>query len=353
METILINGIKYDPYFILDVTCNDDFEKINKSFKRKAKIWHPDKLPLAEKKDIKKVKERELRFKILVDCYDYILNKKNKNVKNREHINVIKNNNIPSKSLDNSNELNAFNLEFKKTQLKTPNDYGYSVDRIKNEKEYENFNYKPQQLFGNKSFNPNEFNKTFDYNKEIQSSDSHNELSLYYKTTDGFNGYNGSDLGGCANVSSYNGVMIVGDNFGENGSGYYDTSYSDYKQVFALPKNPENIKVPTSYNVIDKNKKLTNKEYQDKFNIQIQSRKMNINPKAGSMNDFKIEEQRFLNKQKNDIKQKIEQDRNMILQYKHMYDKNTIQEALSNNLITSKDYCNEDNIDKRFLKTKF
>lgn len=357
-DTILINGIPYSPWFILDLTPEDSQEKVNKSFKRKAKMWHPDKLPPQDRNDPKKVQDRQLRFKILVDCYEYILNKKktNLNSSKREYVNIPKNNNIPTKSLDNSNELNNFNTEFEKSRVSTPNDFGYSAERIKDLKDYDNFEYKPTQLFESKSFNPQDFNKTFEYNQDTQGLSSSKDVSLYFKTTDGFNASNGGDLGGFANVSSFNGVMIVGDNFGQTGAGYYDSNYSDYKQVFSAPKNPNQIQVPNDYKskINAKVQPLSNKESQDQLNLQIQSRQMNLNSGSSSKQNFQMQEQMLLEKQQDDIKHKIDQDRDFVLQYRHMYkDQNTIDSALSGLLLTNQDYCDEKSLDKRNLKTKF
>lgn len=359
-DSILINGVHYSPHFILDVTPEDPEEKVTKSFKRKAKMWHPDKLSPQDRNDPKKVQDRQLRFKILVDCYEYILNKKssfsNSRSNARQEINIPKNNNIPTKSLDNSNELNNFNTEFEKSRVTTPNDFGYSSERIKDLKDYDNFEYKPAQLFEQKSFNPQDFNKAFEYNQETQGLSSSKDVSLYFKTTDGFNAFNGGDLGGFANVSSFNGVMIVGDNFGQSGAGYYDSNYSDYKQVFSAPKNPDQIQVPNDYEskINAKVQPLSNKESQDQLNLQMQLRQMNINSgTSASKNNFQMQEQMLLEKQQQDIKNKIEQDRDMILQYRHMFDQNTIESALNGHLVTNKDYVSEDSIDKRHLRTNF
>lgn len=361
METILINGLQYDPMFILDVTPEDSIEKITKSFKRKAKIWHPDKLSPQDRNDPKKVQDIQLRFKILVDCYEYILNKKssfsNSRSNARQEINIPKNNNIPTKNLDNSSELDNFNKEFENSRVQTPNDFGYSNERLKDLKDYDNFEYKPTQLFDAKQFNPTDFNKAFDYNQETQGLSASKDVGVYFKTTDGFNAYNACDSGGFANVSSFNGVMIVGDSFGQNGSGYFDTNYSDYKQVFSAPKNPnEQITVPQNFQGINtKVVPLSDKDAQEQMNLQIQMRQMNLNTGNGnSKQNFQRQEQMFLEKQQNNIKQKIDQDRDFVLQYRHMYkDQNTIESALSGNLIRSPDYCDENSLGKRNLKTKF
>jgi len=360
METILIDGVQYDPMFILDVTPEDSEEKVNKSFRKKAKMWHPDKLSPEDRKDPVKVESRKQRFKILVDCYDYILSKKSSfsNSSARQEINVPRNSNIPTKNLDNSSELDNFNKEFESSRVQTPNDFGYSNERLKDLKDYDNFEYKPTQLFDSKKFNPTDFNKAFEYNQETQGLSASRDVGVYFKTTDGFNAYNAGDSGGFANVSSFNGVMIVGDSFGQNGSGYFDTNYSDYKQVFSAPQNPnEQITVPQDFQGTTSRKviPLNDKEAQEQMNLQIQMRQMNLNSDGGSSKqNFQMQEQMFLEKQQGDIKQKIDQDKDFVLQYRHMYkDQNTIESALSGNLICSPDYCDENTLGKRNLKTTF
>lgn len=359
-ETILINGVPMNPYFLLDIVPEDSIEKVNKSFRKKAKMWHPDKLSHEERRDPVKVESRKQRFKILVDCYDYISNKKsnfsNSHTRDKQEINIPKNNNIPTKNLDNSNELNNFNKEFEQSRVQTPNDFGYSNERLQDPKDYDSFGYKPTQLFDSKQFNPGDFNKAFEYNQETHGLSASKDIGVYLKTTDGFNAYNAGESGAFANVSSFNGVMIVGDSFGQNGSGYFDTNYSDYKQVFSAPQNPdEQVTVPQNFK--SKNKKiisLSDKEAQEQMNLQVQMRQINLNKSSSSKQNFQIQEQMFLEKQQNDIKQKIEQDRDFVLQYRHMYkDQNTIDQALNKQLICSPDYCDEKSIDKRILKTKF
>lgn len=353
MDKIIVDGETFNPYFMLDVVPNDDEAFITKAFRKKAKMWHPDKI---KTKDPNKVKQAQLHFKVLVESYEYIINKKRSvnHSKNRERIDVYNNTTLTPKSIDNSDELDLFNKEFDKMHIKNPNDYGYEVEpRLSDTKEYDNFNYKPYQLFNNKQFNRDEFNKAFEYQQ--QNHGNNMEVGVYHKTTDGFNGYNGGDLNGVANVSSYNGIMIVGDNYGQTGVGYYDSSYSDYKKSFASAKNPEQkIQVPENFeaSTSKKIKPLTKSESQKQLELQMQHRNMNLNTGGSGKQGFRLQEQLLLEKQELEMKQKLEQDKQMVLQYQYMYgDQSLIQAALDNNLITSKDYVNEDSINKRFKLT--
>ena len=353
-HVIKVDENLYDPYFILGVSVTDTEEHINKAFKILAKKWHPDKNQHKSKNDLKNIKEM---YNIIVESYNYIINQKThfiiNNKKNREEINIPKTQNLPIKSLDNSSELNNFNAEFEKLKVTTPNDFGYQVERIQNLSEYENFEHKPYQLFDNKNFNPNEFNKMFEYNQEKYQKNDSQELGLYYKTTDGFTAYNSGDVGNAANVSSYNGVMIVGDMYGQTGVGYYDAMYSDYKQTFDGAKNPNNmINIPDTYqSSIKIDDKLNETQSRKQIELQLKARQNIISPSSNSRS-FKEEEQILLRKQDEQILQKIEKDKKLILQYSNMYDKDTIEAAFNGQLITNSDYVNENNLSNRRLLSK-
>jgi curved DNA-binding protein CbpA len=356
MEQIIIDGNVYNPYFILDVVPEDTEQFVTKSFRKKAKLWHPDKIPNDKLHEKSYVDEVNHHFKVLVASYEYIINKKQSiNHNNRESINIQKTSKIPTKSFDNSNELDVFNDEFEKMHIKNPNDYGYSTQpRMKDVKEYDNFNYKPEKIFNPKQFNKNDFNKLFEYQKEVYSQENNMEVGIYHKTSDGFNAYNGGELNGLANVSSYNGLMIVGDTFGQSGMGYYDANFSDYKKSFDVPKNPNNFNVPTDFEAhSNKNiKALSHSESQKQMELQLQHRQTQMFSQGSSKQNFRLMEQELLEKQERELQQKIEQDKNLILQYQDMYeDKTLIQAALNNRLVTSKDYVDEKSINKRFKMT--
>lgn len=339
MEKITIAGELIDPYFVLDVVESDSEKFVTKSFRKKAKMWHPDKITMKDPIEIEKAKKH---FKILVESYEYIINRlrhfNREQSQYREQITNPKNDNIPVKSIDNSQELHAFNEEFDRLHVATPNDFGYNADRLKDTKEYEDFNYKPYKLFDSKKFNPEEFNKAFEYQQETYGKSQ--DLSVYDKTNDGFNPFNGSELNGMANVSSFNGLMIVGDTFGQSGQGYYDSSYSDYKKTFEVPKNPENVlNIPTEFKL--KNvEKLSESEAKKQLQLQINSRNIPTQPQRHNKT-FKFQEEELLSKQKQEIEDKIKKDKQVIIDYQNMYDKTLIESALNNNLVTSADSLGE------------
>lgn len=358
MDEIIVDGISYNVYFIMDCTPEDDDVFVNKAFKRKAKIWHPDKMPLQDRNDPVKFNKQQHRFKVLVESYEYITSRRmfSSNQKSREQIDVRRNDNLSIGNFNDNDELRSkFNQEFDKSRPQNPNDFGYKTDRMVNIEDYENQDFTPIQIFDPSKFNPNDFNKAFEYSQK-QTSPASNELGLYHRTNDGFSAYNSGDLGGAACVSSYNGVMIVGDNFGDSGKGYYDTNYSDYKMSYEMSKNPDSqLNIPDDFRESNRTTvPLTEAESRRQLELQMQYRSMNIAPEgSGSKHDFKLQEQLFLEKQEQEMLAKIENDKKFILQYKDMYDNQTIEGALNRNLVSSKDYVSENDISKRNLRTSF
>jgi curved DNA-binding protein CbpA len=342
MDEIIVDNKTYSPYFMLDCMENDSDAFVTKSFRKLAKRWHPDK-----NRDPSQSAYYEHMFKAIKESYEYIILKKKKyNVKKKEAIVINKNQSISTKQFDNSEELNTFNKEFEKVRYDNPNDFGYTTERMKDIKEYDNLDFKPLQLFNSKKFNSSDFNKTFEFN-QTNVQNKNDNVGLYYKTTDGFNAYNSGDVGG-ASVSSYNGTMIVGDTFGQNGMGYYDTNYSDYQQTFSTAKNPnKQLEIPNDF--IAKSNEQINTLSIEQSNKQMELQRkqrdlqLNVNNEPFSKQNFKLQESLLLQKQHDQMQDKISQDKELILQFRHLYsDQNVIEDALKNNLICNKDYISED-----------
>jgi hypothetical protein len=251
------------------------------------------------------------------------------------------NDNIPTKQFENDKDLNVFNKEFERIRVTTPNDYGYEVsDRLTKVEDYEAFNYTPYRQFsGSKHFNTDEFNKMFEYNQEKHGSTIPTEGAVIHKTTDGFYGYNTADFGNAALVSSYNGILIVGDNLGSSGVGYSDGQYSDYKKSFEAPINPDNkLNLPTEYSRKTKRSApLSNAEMQKQLELQKKHRQLSIEStnQGPSNRNFKLQEEMLIKSQKEELRKKEEQDKQFILQFQNLYDTDMIQDALNNKLVTS------------------
>lgn len=357
---IMIDNIVYDAYFILGVTSDDPIEHITKEFRKKAKLLHPDKMSLQDRNDPKKLSKRSKQFKVLTECFALISDKKESYnySKNKTQFEIINNTDLLPQVF-NSGEghrrisnpiIDKFNDEFSRLKVETPNDFGYTAERMpelsstnfeKLKSQYQTESFKPVQLYTDKKFDQKDFNKTFEYHQSQYETSK--ETALIHKTSDGFNAYNSGFLSGsgdlgCASVSSFNGVMIVGDNFGEAGIGYNEGNYSDYKMSFSSQKNPEaKISVPDDFKQkINKDTPLTQKE----IDKQIRLRKNDNfdNTTGPSKNNYKKQEELLLQNQKLNKTQKAEEDREFILKYQHMFDKQTIQDAINKKLVTNDDY---------------
>ena len=129
----------------------------------------------------------------------------------------------------------------------------------------------------------------------------------------------------------------------------------DYKKSFEVAKNPnEKVALPDNFEAqtSKKVKPLSKQESQRQIELQMQHRNMDMDSSNYGKQNFKTQEQILLEKQELELKLKIENDKKMILQFQDMYgDQSLVQAALDNRLLTSTDYVNEDNINKRFKRT--
>lgn len=225
---INVDGSYYDPYYILQVTKDDSDEHIAKAYRKKAKRYHPDKALVETTADY------TLKFKIVTEAYNYIRNKR---------MNVQK----PNQDILSDFDVDKFNKNY--DNQKDPSKYGYGEhNRIQKIEEYDDFTVDVVNQFAEKTFNQTDFNKLFEYNISCKEKSVEDVKTIVHKTTDGFHGYNTADVGSCAMVHSYNGLMVTGDDFGESGVGYWGEGYSDYKKTFTGIENPEQVvQVPSDY----------------------------------------------------------------------------------------------------------
>ena len=287
-----------------------------------------------------------------MDCYAHILGNKNDYHSKRrsdEAINIPSFDDLPTKRFDNSDELNTFNAKFSTMRMESPNDFGYHTERIaaldddgKNfedlKRQYSTSQYRPQQLFDKKNFSPQDFNKAFEYQQTQFDGRTDDSQLVIHKTTDGFSGYNSATLDNCAYVSSYNGVLLVGDNFGQSGLGFNEGNYSDYRQTFNAPKNPDALNVPDTFVATPlKVKPLSKSEMEQQLRLREEQLQYSDVGK-GSRRNFNAQTEELLEKQQRDLKNKIADDKKFILQYKHLFEEQTIQDALNGNLLTNQDY---------------
>lgn len=314
MDIIEIDGKTYDPYFILDVTREDSSSHIVKSFREKVKKYHPDKYT-----DPKKKEKYEKYFKILNESYRYIKDKRESVSKIRriddKKQNSNKKQNRLVKTFKEQNDLDDFNKSFNKHSDLEEQDQNY--ERLQRKEDYDNIDVKVYNQFEKRKFKLDEFNKMFEYTKGEDENDI-SKKSLVHKTTDGFYGYNTSES--FALVSSFNGLMIVGDNFYKNG--YWGSGYSDYKHSYKMPKNP-NSKI-----IVPKEKKdKVNKIF--KNSIQKNDRDGEISPSNGT---FSQQENTLNKKIYDDLLKKELEDEAIVKQYISQYDESIVKKALSGEL---------------------
>jgi hypothetical protein len=189
--------------------------------------------------------------------------------------------------------------------------------------------------FENRKFTTKEFNKIFEYNKQKQDDDKDKVItkSMIHKTTDGFFGYNTSDITNCALVSSFNGLLITGDNFGERNIGYWGNNYSDYKFSYKTSKNPNSkIIIPKTNDDDILEKKMTSEEilkYENKYRNGYNE---------NNSGNFSQNEKILYKKTYEDLLKKEFEDKDMVLKYINQYSSETIDKALSGELQESPKY---------------
>jgi curved DNA-binding protein CbpA len=309
MDKILIDNKYYDPYFILSVTPDDSMKHISKAFKIKAKVLHPDRFKNKQSVNMEKVYKH---FNILLLCYEHILNK-HKNLHLEKETEFIE------------------PLITKKNELDNSLDYGYGeVQRLQSLEDYdENIPSQTKILKG--KFNKTQFNRIFEFNEsQYENQDDKKEnLSLIHKTTDGFFAFNSNDWGNCSLVKSFNGLMIIGDDLGQSGKGYSHSHLSDYKQSFSKAKNPDKpVKVPKEFKIKNDTQSIKPKTIKT---VLSEREKINI-PQIS----FANQEKEFLQKKKEQIKDKIKEDEEFVKKYSSsIFSQRLIEEAKSKKLKTS------------------
>ncbi|NBP02833.1 MAG: hypothetical protein EBU90_22500 [Proteobacteria bacterium] len=323
METICVDEEYYDPYFILGVTRDDTLDQIKSAFRKRAKRYHPDKA--SNKSEVEKY---ELRFKIVVASYEYIKNKRIGQLTNK------KNNQTVVKTKFDEESLKQFNDEFIKEET-SPMSFGYGEHKhVTSEKDYQELekNLCIINQFEGKDFSSEEFNRMFEYLKTAHSSTSEEterNKSLIHKTTDGFYGFNTGDVGDFAQVSSYNGLMVTGDNFGQSGLGYWNSNYGDYRYSYSEVKNPEEvIQVPEKFKSQNTVKKITRKQLNNRVKEYQLKEAVPVKGKG-----YRELNEQFYQNTLNDLMTKQEQDKQMIMQYaKQNYPVETLQQAMAGRL---------------------
>ncbi len=316
MRYIKIDGEKIDPYFILGVTEDDSDEKLYKMYKQKAKILHPDKAKGRDKKLCEK------NFRILKESYEFIKDEKrgknNNDIKKLREVKREKYKEEESKNFKTKKEKEIFdkNYEKKREKLQKPEDFGHkNHKRIKDVKEYDNLNVDIDKILD--KFSNKKFNKLFEYFKYKNKKEDDKEKGLIHKTSDGFFAHN-SGITKQMPVSVYNGLLLAGDDYGDEGKGYYGDDYADYLEVLNAIKNPRKGEIDIKKILRQKIKK----EEIKKRNLEELQEKINI-PRGS----FVRENENFeLNKSKQ-IREEIDRAKNLIMKYKDIFGDELIDQA--------------------------
>jgi hypothetical protein len=129
-----------------------------------------------------------------------------------------------------------------------------------------------------------------------------------HKTTDGFFGYNTGTLDGTPLVHSYNGILIIGDDLGETGVGYYGKDYADFRRAFEC-----------LYSFPSITRQIDSLSYEDHL-----SAATNDLPATLS---FIESNELFEQKKRFDLYYQIEQDKTFVKKHIHIYPSKTIEAA--------------------------
>lgn len=322
---ITIDGEDYDPYFILGVTLDDTDEHINKVFRKKVKKYHPDKVD--DKKDKKKY---EYYFKIILECYGYIKEKR----KNSQKLKKKEASSLSKQKLKTltKEELDEFNRGFeKKCNIQNKKEKEKRLQKIDDYINEDVTQYVIEKKNSKKKFSNKDFNAIFDYNKNLHQKDISSN-ALIYRTNDGFFGYNASDVGNCAMVSSYNGLIVSGDMIGDMGKGYWSNNYSDYNQSFenAITNPKGKLDMTKIYkenkkNVIEPKVKTTFNEYQKSYNTF----------KYTVQDTYNKEQDKLFKRTFDHLLEKEKWDQQVVMKYKNQYDQDVIEQALNGELETT------------------
>lgn len=342
MAEIKVEGKLYDPYYILDVTHDDSTDIISKKYRQKIKFFHPDKYThkisktasAKERADFEK--KRVHHMLVLNEAYDYILTKKENKPVSRGLPTRI---DMPARTYSDLNtdaSNDRFNEVFMKNRGVQAHDFGYGEHtRLQSVDDYKELDYKPPNLFNDRSFSSDEFNKMFELNKQLDPNESDFNGALIHQTSDGFSGFNGGGTDGFAQVSSFNGLLLAGDNLGQSGQGYYDIHYSDYKKTFATPKNPSMTIREKLATAQDPDHSRYNTDLASELEKRLMERDTPIHREHTNFKQAGVE---LNKKQMGLLKSKVTNDKEFIMQYKHNYPEYMIDDAIERKLVTNVDY---------------
>lgn len=339
-----INIIDIDPYFFLGVTPTDDINFVTKMFRKKAKKLHPDKNYFSTEDEKNNSREQ---FQLLIQCYEYILSNHNRtdSFDLKQSFNKQSNQYSQYSSSPTNTQVKKQKVLFDELSESISkvslNSFGYgSVSKLESKDDYDTLKPKIHKVFNDKSFDVTTFNNVFEYQKKKSKKNKQsNHSGLIHRTSDGFFGYNSGNLSDYSIVHSYNGLLLVGDDLGESGKGYFSDNYSDYKQSFESSKNPLNL--PTKSELTQALKQNSNKDMYSKSNkksyLNYKDCYSELTNQLSNQNKMSFVDSNtyFEQKKRFDLLQSIENDKKFVNKYVHLYPKQTIESANKNLLKTS------------------
>ena len=314
-----VDNTEYDPYFILDITRDSSDAEVTKAYKKKVKRYHPDKLPknTPESEYIR----AEHMYRVVNECFKEIMSNRGYGLRSQ-----------PATTFEpqEMTDLSKFNKEFEDKMYDHPNDFGYGDHHhISTVEEYDQFEPQYVNQFKDKKFSREEFNRVFEYNKQQEPDEDESSKALQlHRTSDGFVAAAGADIG-AAPVSSFNGLLLVGDEYGQSGVGYYGDGYSDYRQVHRGTANPQMVQqVPGEF--VSEEKKFRGKNIEKELLSQQKRRMENTMPNAGT---YKEGERQMYQQQISQLQEQEATERERVMRYANkMYDQNTLSRALEGRL---------------------
>ena len=230
----------FDPYKVLEIPKTASLNEMKNAFKRKARIYHPDKfggegkefkiITMAFMKLIEKHK-REQQDKQFISLKEESRQDIEKQLNESKRNTKMKQVNISGAKFDKK----TFNKIYEKNRLYNPNDEGYGNWSIDNEFESD----KTPKLFSNE-FNLNTFNSTFSDNKPKTSS----QITKYQEPKALSSSKGHYEKLGQGNIDDYTGGESKG------------VQYTDYKKAHTettlIDPNSVNYKEYTSVDDLQK-----------------------------------------------------------------------------------------------------
>lgn len=310
-----------NPYKVIGVSKNFNKKELKTAYKKKALLLHPDK---------KSDKHDDLEFKMLNECYKYLLDKfeeiEDFQHKETPNHNVLKEKFKVSSAVlgDQLQERNFYTTNFNDPDIRKTLFVNDTLNFDKFEEKIKSKANNPTEysavktvnipkIFDDKKFNLKKFNKTFeeqftiepDEKPEVTSLEAYSSLSLMP-------------------VSTYNGIMIENDK-------NINTRFQKYDELELLLKTNKN-----------KKKKNNKNKYTDKVNDLYNKRK-NEEVTVDTSKTFAEAESMMYENQINNMRNEMKNNRDYVLKNINIYPQNVISQ-FNQGLLEDSSTCINGNI---------